>query len=322
MRVLATGATGNIGLSTVKTLVERGHQVRALIFDRPRTLDPIFQHPRVEPFSGDVRDAGRMRDAVQGQDAIIHLAYIIPPLSNERRQLARSVNLDGTRNLIDAALSLPTAPRFFFASSFDLFGDTTHLPPPRRVTDPVQVTDDYTAHKLQGEQWLQQSGLPWLIFRFADVPIIGFRPPHPIMFEIPLDQRIETLHSLDAACAIANALERREVWGRMWLIGGGNECQITYRQFLTGMFAVMGLGELPEQAFTTRPYVTDWLDTAESQAALQYQQRTFSDILREVEAKSGLQRRMIPLVRPLIHQYLLRMSPYMAATSGKSGKSE
>ena len=312
MHVLVTGATGNIGQSTVQILVEHGYQVRALIFDDGKmpALNPVFWHPRVERFPGDIRDAQRMAEAVHGQDAIVHLAYIIPPLSDEKPELARSVNLNGTRNLIEAAHRQANPPRFLFASTFDLFGRTAHLPPPRRLSDPVEPTDLYTEHKLQCEQWIQESALEWCIFRFTDVPLIGFRKPHPIMYEIPLKQRFEVLHTLDAALAVANALACAEVWRRIWLIGGGESCQITYRQYLFGLLAVMGIGELPEQAFTTKPYVTDWLDSSESQQLLHYQKHTFADILREVEAMSRLQRHLIPLVRPLVHAFLLRRSPY------------
>jgi len=311
MRVLVTGATGNIGQSAVKVLAEKGHNVRALIWNHDRPLSTIFKHPNVEQFPGDIRDANRMIEAVTGQDAIIHLAYIIPPQSNDKPELAISVNLNGTRTLLDAAYNQSPRPRFLFASTFDLFGRTAHLPPPRRLDDPIQTTDLYTEHKKLGEQWVQDSGLEWCIFRFADVPVMGFRPPHPIMYEIPLSQRFHILHTLDAGLAIANALECDEVWEHTWLIGGGKDCQITYEQFLFGMFSVMGIGKLPEKAFTTKPYVSDWLDTTASEALLHYQHHSFTDILREIEGHSRIQRRLIPPVRSLVHWYLLRMSQYM-----------
>lgn len=312
MRVLVTGATGNIGASAVKVLADRGHQVRAMVFGAPPRLPAALTRSQVEVFPGDIRDEARVAEAVRDQDAIVHLAYIIPPRSNEDPDLARSVNLDGTRTLLAAACQQTPLPRFLFSSTLDLFGRTMDQPPPRRLSDPVQPTDLYTEHKLQCERWIQDSPLPWCIFRFSDVPIIGFRSPHPIMYDIPLNQRLEVLHTLDAGLAIANALECDEVWRRLWLIGGGRGCQLTYREFLFGLFSVMGLSELPERAFTTKPYVTDWLDTTESEALLHYQRHTFADILREVGAKSRLQRRLVPLVRPLVRSYLLRMSPYMA----------
>lgn len=312
MRVLLTGASGNIGSNALRSMIEQGHRVRALVPDLQKdNVPPEYQiHPDVEVFPGDIRDADRMEDAVSEQDVIVHLAYIIPPLCDEKPELARAVNLDGTRNLLDAALKQDTPPRFLFASTFDLFGDTSQQEPPRRPTDPVVATDMYTEHKLQGETWVKESGLTWCILRFSDVPIVGDRGPHPIMFEIPLSQRFEVIHSADAGLAIANVIPCEEAWNRVLLIGGGEACQLTYGEYLFSIMECMGLGKLPEDAFTNKPYCTDWLDTSESQALLQYQRHTFADILRETRAQIGARRHITRLLRPLVMRYILRMSPY------------
>lgn len=313
MRVLLTGASGNIGSSALRAFIEQGHTVRALVPDLEKdNVSPEYQtHPNVEVFPGDIRNAERMEDAVSEQDVIVHLAYIIPPLCNEKPELARAVNLNGTRNLIDAALKRDNPPRFLFASTFDLFGDTSQQEPPRRPTDPVMATDMYTEHKLQGETWVKESGLTWCILRFSDVPTVAGRGPHPIMFEIPLSQRFEVVHSADAGLAIANAITCDEAWNRVLLIGGGESCQMTYGDYLFGIMDCMGLGKLPEAAFTSKPYLSDWLDTSDSQALLQYQRHTFEDILRETRAQIGARRHITRLLRPLVMRYILRMSPYL-----------
>jgi UDP-glucose 4-epimerase len=250
---------------------------------------------------------------VEGQDVVVHLAYVIPPHSDEDPATARAVNLDGTRGLLEAAQQQSRPPRFFFASTFDLFGDTTAQPPPRRTDDPVRATDLYTAHKLQGEEWVRESGLLWSIFRFSDVPLMALRPPHRIMFDIPLAQRFEVLHTADAGLAVARLLSTDAAWGQVLLVGGGPSCQVTYRKFLFGLLDAMGLGALPEAAFTTRPYCTDWLDTAHSQALLDYQRHSFPDIVEEMRRIAGWRRHVIPSIRPLVRHGILRMSPYLTA---------
>ena len=127
-------------------------------------------------------------------------------------------------------------------------------PPPRHIDDPMVATNGYTAHKIECEAMIRESGLRWCIFRLADVPILGIRDPHPIMFEIGLENRIEALHADDAGLAIANALETPAVWGRVLFVGGGASCQLTYREYLTRMLAAMGID--PSQTFpnqTGRP---------------------------------------------------------------------
>jgi hypothetical protein len=70
-------------------------------------------------------------------------------------------------------------------------------------------------------------------------------------------------------------------------------------------------GPLPESAFTTRPYVTDWLDTEESQRVFQYQRHGFDDIVRDIAALlTGLKRKLARLSQPVVREYMLGLSPY------------
>lgn len=310
MRVLLTGASGNVGRNALRALVDDGHYVRALVLPGESVPKPFRVHPQVELFTGDLRDAARMREAARDQDAILHVAYIIPPLSNEKPDLARAVNVDGTRNLIAAAQVQPVPPRFLFVSTFDLFGVTAHLEPPRRATDPVVASDPYTEHKLQSERDVQASGLTWTILRFTDVPVIGLRMPHPMMYWFMPSQRFHVLHPKDAARALANALVCEEVWGRIWLIGGGDDCRVTFGQFVNSILEEYGIGALPDEAFSQEPYMMDWVDTSESQRVLQYQRHTFADVLADIRAVVGWRRHLLSAIRPLARWYVLRMSPY------------
>lgn len=311
MKVLLTGATGNIGSSTLQELLKQGHQVRCLVTPRKANRRKAKRlRGAVEIAWGDIRNQEDVRAAVEGQEVIVHLAYIIPPRCQEEPELARAVNVEGTRNLIEAAKKLAQPPKLLFSSSLDLFGYTQDQEPPRKVTDPVSVTDLYTEHKLGCETMLQASGLEWSIFRFADVPPLALRSPHPIMFQIPLNNRIEVLHPYDAALAIANGIRNPEIWGKLWLIGGGKGCQIYYRDYLGRMLEVMGLGTLPEEAFTSAPYCTDWLDTEASQRLLAYQHYTFDDIIAHLARIAGIRRYLAVPARFFVKRWMLSMSPY------------
>nr|BBH92653.1 3-beta hydroxysteroid dehydrogenase [Thermogemmatispora argillosa] len=326
MRVLVTGAFGNIGFSSVQELLRQGHTVRCFDLRTKRNEQKALQisreaGERVTVQWGDIRQREAVAEAVRDQEVVVHLAAILPPDSDEQPQLAYEVNVEGTRNAIEVARQQPRPPRFLFSSSLDVFGHTQDQPPPRKVTDPVQATDDYTRHKLEGEAMLRQSGLTWAIFRFADVPPLGPRPVHPIMFRIPLDTRLEMLHTFDAGLAVANAVSSEEVWGKVWLIGGGPSCQVRYRDYLNRMLEVMGIGPLPEEAFGHEPYCTDWLDTSESQRVLRYQRHSFDEIIRDVAkyaAPPAPVRALMPLLRPVVRRQMLKLSPYWQQAQARS----
>ena len=311
MKVLLTGPFGNIGSHTLPELLRQGHHVRCFAREGDPGRGRARALPRgVEVAWGDVLDADAVRRAAAGMEAVIHLAAVIPPRSEERPDEARAVNVDGTRHVIAACRAQPSPPRLLFASTFDVHGHTLHRPPPRHVDDPLVATDAYTSHKIACEELVRGSGLAWCIFRLSDVPILGVRDPHPIMFEIGLDNRIEALHADDAALALANALRTPEVWGRVLFVGGGRACQLTYREYLTRLLAAMGMDPLPEEAFSDKPYATDWIDTEESQRLLRYQRHGFDDIAAAIAASLGWKRHLVPLARPLAQAAMLRLSPY------------
>jgi hypothetical protein len=108
---------------------------------------------------------------------------------------------------------------------------------------------------------------------------------------------------------VARAVSHPEVWGRTLNIGGGPRCQLVYRDYLGGFLDAMGVGRLPDEAFSTEPYCTDWLDTEESERLLRYQRRGYDDVVRETAALLGWQKPLARLFRPLVRAGMLRLSP-------------
>jgi nucleoside-diphosphate-sugar epimerase len=322
MRVLVTGAFGNVGTSTVEALVEQGHAVRC--FDiRTKANEKAARRARrkygdrIEVVWGDLRSREDLKAAVRDQEVVVHLAFIIPKLSHTgveseaRPDWAREINVGGTRNLIEAMKALPHPPRLVFASSYHLFGRTQDRPPPRTVADPVQPIEHYSYHKVECEEMIKASGLEWAILRLSATLPLALRLD-PAMFDVPLDNRMEFVHTRDVGLAFANAVSSEEVWGKLLLIGGGPRCQLYYRDIVARILEAMGIGMLPEEAFGSTPFPTDWVDTSESQRILRYQQRDFDDYVREMVALMGFRRHLVRLFRPLARWWLLRRSPYIA----------
>lgn len=316
MRVLLTGAFGNIGARVLTALLGHGHTVRS--FDLPTPANRAAAERwggRIEAHWGDLRQPEAVAAAVRGQEAVIHLAFIIPFISatgvhsEARPDWARTVNVDGTRHLLAAAGAQTPAPRLVFASSLHVFGRTQNQPPPRTAADPVQPVEHYAQHKVECEALVRASGLPWAILRLpATLPVRPIMDPG--MFEVPLGNRIEFAHVDDVALALANAVASEAVWGRLLLIGGGPRCQFYYGDLVRRVLKAMGVGMLPAEAFALTPFSTDWLDTAESERLLHYQRHGLDDYLRDLRAAVGRRRWLIWLFRPFIRHWLLARSPY------------
>lgn len=97
MRVLVTGASGNVGRYVAREFLERGYTVRC--FDRTAALEEL--RGRVEAVYGDLRDRYALFRAVEGCEAIAHLAAIPHPQAGEDEIFP--VNGTGTQWLLDAA---------------------------------------------------------------------------------------------------------------------------------------------------------------------------------------------------------------------------
>ncbi|MCD6518595.1 MAG: NAD(P)-dependent oxidoreductase [Anaerolineae bacterium] len=316
MKVLLTGAFGNIGTSALEELLKKGHEVRC--FDlRTKANEKIAKkyEGKIQVFWGDLRKPEDVAFAVHDRDVVIHLAFVIPKLSatgvgsEERPHWAREINVGGTRNLLQAMKALPHPPKIIFASSYHVYGRTQDQLPPRVVADPLHPVEHYARHKVACERMVKSSGLDWAIFRFAAaLPVRLILDPG--MFDVPLNNRIEFVYREDVGLALANALDTDEIWGRVWLIGGGPRCQYYYREIVEKVLDTVGIGMLPEEAFGTVPYSTDWLDTSESQRVLQFQRHTLDDYLQDVRKALGIRRFFVRLFRPLVRAWLLRRSPY------------
>jgi hypothetical protein len=130
--VLLTGALGNIGLSTLEALLEEGHDVVAFDLESPRARKLVSRlDGRVRVVWGDITDPLSIRAALDGVDAVVHLAAIVNP--ERAPDLARRVNVDATCSLIAQMQASPTARRLVFASSVGVFGDVQDREPPLRT---------------------------------------------------------------------------------------------------------------------------------------------------------------------------------------------
>ena len=177
--------------------------------------------------------------------------------------------------MLDAARAAARPPRFLFASSLDVYGETQHLPPPRRVGDPVQRH----GHLHRPQDRLRAPGRASRASRLH--PPLRRRAAHrrarpaPMMFRVPLAHA----HRDDPPRGRrprggARAVDPGGRGAAPSTSAAGARCQLLYRDYLGAFLDAMGIGRLPDEAFSTEPYCTDWLDTDESQRLLEYQRRT------------------------------------------------
>ncbi len=171
--IIVTGGAGYIGSLLTGALLNRGDRVTVvdnLQFGGESIL-AYWQHPSFRFVKADIIDRAAMNDQLfAGVDAVVHLAAVVgfPACKAAGEQLSWSVNVDGTRNVFEAA-NAAGVERFIYASTYSNYGIAENGQP---VTEdsPLHPQSLYAETKIAAEQYLLSDSNPRcapLIFRFA-----------------------------------------------------------------------------------------------------------------------------------------------------------
>lgn len=147
-QVLITGATGTVGHPISERLIARGDGVRALVRspERARALVP----DGVELAAGDVSDAASVDAAIEGCSVVYHCAGLPEQWREDVGDFQR-VNVEGTRNLVDAALATGVE-RFVYTSTIDVFAWTPGEPFDETTIDPEPRPTHYERSKQEADR--------------------------------------------------------------------------------------------------------------------------------------------------------------------------
>jgi nucleoside-diphosphate-sugar epimerase len=193
--ILVTGGAGYVGSRLVPKLLDHGYNavVLDLYLFGSDVFDTIKNRSKLKQIKGDIRDKKTVKKAVNGCDAIIHLACISNDPSFELNPtLAKSINFDSFPYLLEQAQKAGIH-RFIYASSSSVYG----IKKGRDVTEylPLKPLTDYSKYKALCEKVLlgmKKPGFTRLIFRPATV--CGYSP----RMRLDLTVNILTNHAINS----------------------------------------------------------------------------------------------------------------------------
>ena len=174
LRVLVTGADGFIGSHLTEALVRRGYKVRAFVlynsFNSWGWLDHCADDvkDKFEVVAGDIRDPHGVRAAMEGCDAVLHLAALIAiPFSYHSPDTYVDTNIKGTLNVLQAARALGVK-KVVHTSTSEVYGTALYVP--INETHPLQGQSPYSASKIGADQ------IAYSFFTSFDLPVVTIRP--------------------------------------------------------------------------------------------------------------------------------------------------
>jgi len=194
MRVLVTGGGGYVGSLLVPHLVDAGYKVTVL--DRFLFREDVFksylQNPFLSVIKGDICDLDAVKLALDGADAVIHMACIAnDPTLELAPELGRQINREAFVPLVRAAREAGVR-RFIYASSSSVYGIKDGLATEDMACEPIT---DYSRYKYECELALREpaSGdMAYVILRPAT--LCGWSPR----------LRLDTVPNLFVAQAVCN----------------------------------------------------------------------------------------------------------------------
>jgi nucleoside-diphosphate-sugar epimerase len=156
VKVLVTGATGFTGGHLAQWLAARGDEVRALV--RPQSRAKFDESPLpakgIVAAEGDLTDGAALKRAAAGVDVVYHIAATYRE-AGQPDSAYRAVNVDGTRNVLEAARS-GGAGRVVHCSTGGVHGHVAN--PPANEDAPLGPGDVYQETKLEAEQVAREFG--------------------------------------------------------------------------------------------------------------------------------------------------------------------
>ena len=168
MKIFITGATGYVGQKLLLEALHRGYTVHALV--RDLNSKDIPAHPQLTLFKGDITDKETILTAMKGCESVLHTAAIAK-LRIHDPKLFYTVNVEGTRNVLDAAKEVGVK-KFVLTSTGAVIGPSGKHPMTEDDPRVLTLENDYEVTKHLAEELVREynkRGLPTNIVAISRV---------------------------------------------------------------------------------------------------------------------------------------------------------
>ena len=317
-KIFLTGATGVMGRQTLYALLSpqmKEENFRITVLARPskrnrRILAP-FEKQGVNVVWGDLLDPEAVSKGVGDADIVLHCGGLVSPVADWHPEQTLKVNIEGTRNVIEAALRRQERGeeiRFVYVGSVSQYG-WRHQPFHwARVGDPMRIAvfDNYALSKVMAERMLAESGLRyWVSLRQTAIMHSGLltKASDPISFHVPQQGVLEWVTAEDSGRLMAEICRKStpdRFWRNFWNIGGGSSYRKGNYDFMCMTMAAVGTPG-PKRVFdynwfATRNFHGVWYEDSDELAEMFpfRSELTFKEYMAELRQRLPFYYRLAP----------------------------
>jgi len=227
--IFLTGVSGYVGRRVARRLAASGQRVRGLV---PAEEELPADLPGIDLVRGDILEPATLEPHGAGVTAVVHAAAAMLPNPAET---IRSVNIDGTRNVLGAARHWGVQ-RFVYVSA---------------VSAAYPHKNCYGQSKVEAEALVAASGLPWVILRPTIVygeggglhfaRLVALVRSVPGLFPVfgPGTAKLQPVHVEDVASAVEIALTHAAATGGTWGVAGATV--VTFDELVTRIASALGV---------------------------------------------------------------------------------
>jgi dihydroflavonol-4-reductase len=247
MKIFVTGGTGFIGKNTVNQLIELGHECICLV--RGSSKKDLLESMGCQLVIGDITDKNSLTKGMTGCTAVINLANLYSLWEPDIR-LYKKINVDGTRNVMEASLETGIE-KVVHVSSIVTWGKSPEKPFTENSPVGKQKTE-YARTKYEGDQ------LAWDLYKNKGLPLVMIYPCGVLGADDPkatgnylklliskklpikaLESAVVTfVHVKDVAESIVKAIEKEDNIGERYIVGK-EQCSI--REINTWVSEISGI---------------------------------------------------------------------------------
>ena len=245
-RIFITGATGNMGFSAFRELLDRRDRFDIVLLARPskknkEKLKDYIDTEGVEVVWGDLTNYSDILKGVTGADFVLHVGGMVSPYADTHPKETMEVNITSAEYIVRAIKEQPNCDEIgvVYVGSVAQMGNRLSPNHWGRTGDPIctSIFDYYSVSKCISELIFAESGLKkWVSIRQTGMlyPALLNKANDPITYHVPLNGVLEWSTIEDSGRVLANACEDwvpEHFWRGFYNLSSGESFRLTNYEF-------------------------------------------------------------------------------------------